>query len=467
MIEIVLKNRCPENLHLSASRADPTSKKIIYCRIRLLLCLLLLLSGVFLSGCATQPGPMVSTYELDAAGSPPPLVNQILVNFVDTHKDTPKPVGQPGSNYRIRGKREVWNASPEVRQIKSEVEHDYNLHSIDEWPIKLLGLHCVVYEVPKDYSIDSVLKKMAGDTRIESAQRMQKFGSLAQKYNDPYLKLQHAAQSMEIVAAHRLARGRGIKVAIIDTGIDVNHPEIRGRITHKRNFVNHDSEAFSGDIHGTAIAGIIASMADNKVGIIGVAPEVEIYALKACWPKNPGDVSAICSSFTLALAITFAIEQGVDILNLSLNGPSDPLLARLINLSLKKGMVVVAATPDEGPTGFPASLDHVIAVDTNIEHLYESNINLVSAPGGGILTTIPYGSYDFLTGTSLAAAHVSGVVALLLERNPELSFEEILRLLRAPGYNNSNASASPSVSAYAALEELTGELRSHRELASN
>ena len=120
------------------------------------------------------------------------------------------------------------------------------------------------------------------------------------------------------------------------------------------------------------------------------------------------------------------------------------------------------ATPEEGPVGIPASFDRVIAVDTDIEHPYPSHTNLVSAPGSGILTTTPHGSYDFLTGTSLAAAHVSGVVALLLERDPNLSTHDILKLLRAPGYNdNYRLPAASSVSAYAALAKLLsgGEIR--------
>ena len=135
-----------------------------------------------------------------------------------------------------------------------------------------------------------------------------------------------------------------MRVAVVDTGVDFDHPDLRGRVVKAQNFVDRVGDRnFTTDVHGTAVAGLIAATAGNGVGIVGVAPEAEIYALKACWQQPPGAREAVCNSYTLAKAVDFAIGQGVQVLNFSLAGPPDPLLGRLIGQALARGIVVVAA----------------------------------------------------------------------------------------------------------------------------
>src|SRR5258705_9176099 len=138
------------------------------------------------------------------------------------------------------------------------------------------------------------------------------------------------------------ATGRGIRVAVIDTGGDRSHPDLRGRIDTARNFVSDDAR-FDSDIHGTAVAGIIAANADNGIGIVGLAPDAGLLVLKACWQHAIDDVRAQCNTFTLAKALTFAIDQRADIINMSLGGPNDPLLGLLIEIALTRGIIIVAA----------------------------------------------------------------------------------------------------------------------------
>jgi subtilisin family serine protease len=267
------------------------------------------------------------------------------------------------------------------------------------------------------------------------------FRVLAQRYDDPYFSLQHGIRSMQIDQAHQWARGQGVEIAVIDTGVDVTHPELEERIADAQDFVADSSQSFAADIHGTAVAGVIASAANNGIGIVGVAPAVKILALKACWPLEPGSVAALCSSFTLAKAISFAISKRPDVLNLSLAGPPDPLLSRLLSRAIDRGIIVISAADPElgGRPGFPSALDRVIIVSTAGSDGWAVTPDSVAAvrrliaPGDEILTTMPYGTYDFLSGSSLAAAHVSGLVALLLERNRDLSVEQILALLRETG----------------------------------
>src|SRR5262249_11136688 len=157
-------------------------------------------------------------------------------------------------------------------------------------------------------------------------------------------------------------------------------------------------------------------------GIIGVAPDVKLLALRACWPAQ---ARSVCSSFTLAKALTYALERAPQIINLSLAGPSDPLLARLLQLVLARGITVVAACRDAACDSFPADVPDVIAV-SDVSTAAESptaaatHIIPLVAPGTDVITTMPNGTFDFVSGSSMSAAHVSGIVALLLERRPDL-----------------------------------------------
>lgn len=203
-------------------------------------------------------------------------------------------------------------------------------------------------------------------------------------------------------------------------------------------FVAGGEQSFSQDRHGTAVAGIIAARANNQIGIVGIAPEADILALKACWQRASASRQALCSSWTLAKAVDFAILAGAQVLNFSLAGPPDPLLARLLGRAAAQGITVVAAARESasGP-GFPAALDTVIAVissDATGQVRLPANVMHpppLIAPGIEILTTVPRRAYDFVSGSSLAAAHVSGIVALLLEWQPTLSPARLHTLLQS------------------------------------
>jgi subtilisin family serine protease len=372
----------------------------------------------------------------------------VLVTFT---QKAPRRLQRAGSTPRAYGGRSAYKASSRVKRAAAKIARTYGLRRVDEWPIEVLGVHCVVYELAPEQSSAELLERLAGDPRIESAQPMQIFKVLTESYNDPYLALQHGVRSMQIEQAHLWARGRGIKVAVVDTGVDVNHPELESSIETAEDFVGESSQAFTSDIHGTAVVGVIAAAADNGIGIVGVAPSVEILALKACWQQEARSAPALCNSFTLAKAISFAIDRRPDVLNLSLAGPRDPLLSRLLSRAIDKGIVVVGAADPESRlrSGFPAAVSHVIVVSATAaeEPGLRGSVAVVpglSAPGREILTTTPHGAYDFLSGSSLAAAHVSGLAALLLERNKRLSADEILALLNATAGTGLNACAALS-----------------------
>jgi subtilisin family serine protease len=233
------------------------------------------------------------------------------------------------------------------------------------------------------------------------------------------------------------------------------------------NFVDGGEHTFTQDHHGTAVAGIIAASADNAIGIFGIAPDADLVAVKACWHPTAGAPEALCSSWTLAKAIDFVIHAEARVMNLSLTGPHDPLLARLIKTALERHITVVTAVLEDsaqGP-GFPASLDTVIAIHASDPHGQVRNLVKrlptpgLAAPGVEILSTAPSHTYAFLSGSSLAAAHVTGMVALLLEHAAHLSPAHVHALLRATARPVSSAgpaghSVLGVVDACAALEKL-------------
>jgi subtilisin family serine protease len=219
---------------------------------------------------------------------------------------------------------------------------------------------------------------------------------------------------MSVPAAHRWSRGAGVLVAVIDSGVDATHQDLAGSGQDERDFVETGPGARDGGRHGTGIAGVIAAVDNNGVGIVGVAPDVGLLALRACWPARTAD-TAVCNTFTLAQALVAAIDARADVINLSLVGPADPLLSALTNRATLAGAIVVGAVPVGGRMdGFPAGAPGVLPVEMAEDAAAASTALL--APGKEILTLVPGGRYDFATGNSLAVGNASGIVALLRAR---------------------------------------------------
>jgi subtilisin family serine protease len=178
--------------------------------------------------------------------------------------------------------------------------------------------------------LDDVLAQLTVDPRVESVQQNQFFQDLQALARDPYASLQYGPRAVHADRAHAWVTGRSGRVAVVDPGVDTNHPDLTDRVVKTINFVEGDEKTFTADHHGTAVAGVIGARADNGIGIYGIAPDADLLAVKACWHRRPGTPEAWCSSWTVAKAIDFAIVERVRVVNLSLSGPPDPLLRRLI-----------------------------------------------------------------------------------------------------------------------------------------
>ncbi len=323
-----------------------------------------------------------------------------------------------------------YTASREARSQARALADQYRLQPVAEWPITVLNVYCLVYRIGEQTDRNLLLADLRHDPRVESAQALESFStqttsSTTTHYNDTYAGLQRNLDELAVPEAQRWSLGRGVRVAVIDTGVAVDHADLQGRIAESRNFVDDDATQFRRDRHGTAVAGVIAAVANNNVGIVGIAPEVGLLAYKACWETAAKD-AASCNTFTLARALAAAIEARADIVNLSLAGPDDPLLTRLVRSAQRAGIIFVGAAPP-AKGGFPIDIEDVIGVETS--EARSRRRGLITAPGEDIFTLTPAGHYDAASGSSLAAAEVSAMVALLHARDRRLDAARARRLL--------------------------------------
>lgn len=310
------------------------------------------------------------------------------------------------------------------RRVAAELAEQYQLILINDWPMPVLGVDCFVMTSPSQAPIERVAERLSLDPRVESAQSMNLFHVLA--YNDPLYPLQPSGKQWHLEELHRVATGRNVRVAEIDTGVEAEHPDLKGQIVLARNLV--DARPAAAEAHGTEVAGIIAAIGNNGIGIVGIAPEVRLIALRACWETGDHTDAAVCSSFTLAKALQFALDANAQVINLSLGGPRDRLLERLLDAALGRGVTVVsAADPGSFDGGFPASHSGVLAIASDGAH--DIGGNILRGPGRDIPTTVLDGKWSFVTGSSFAAAHVTGLVALLRELAPDLQPPQIRALL--------------------------------------
>ena len=236
----------------------------------------------------------------------------------------------------------------------------------------------------------------------------------------PYGVAMIQAKSMWIESS----RGEGINIAIIDSGCDIEHESLKDNIVFVRNFTDEDNKNPNIVIdrvgHGTHVAGVIAANGNNNT-VVGVAPWANLFILKAIDRSGSGKVSWVIN------AINYAVEKKVDIISMSLGmSNNDPKLEKAIKHAVNNNILVVCAAGNEGDGNannfeysYPASYVDVIsvgAVNQKGVPANFSNSNLVVdlvAPGVDIISTYPNNQFASLSGTSMAAPHVSGSLALL------------------------------------------------------
>ena len=261
------------------------------------------------------------------------------------------------------------------------------------------------------------------------------------------------------------ATGKGVTIAVIDTGIDYNHREFKGRIRAGYDFVDGDSIAEDSNGHGTHVAGTIAAAKDGR-GITGVAHDAKIMPIRVLDENGAGYLSDAIR------AVRWATNNGADVINLSLGGAGySQAMADAIRHASRRGTVVVMAAGNWGGASpdYPAAhaIDHGIAVGAvqrDGRLAWFSNragsrpLNYVMAPGVGIKSTLPGNRSGYFSGTSMAAPHVAGVAGLLKSHNSSLSSGAIEDLITGTTQGRSSSKGNPTGTQSAGTRSLSSRV---------
>jgi len=254
----------------------------------------------------------------------------------------------------------------------------------------------------------------------------------------PTENLEWGVDRVDADLAWAVSKGNGVKVAIIDTGIDKDHPDLVANLKGGVNFTSRFSTRWNDDNgHGTHVAGIVAAV-DNTIGVIGVAPEAHLYAVKVLDRNGSGYVS------TVIKGIEWAKNNGMQVVNMSLGTASDvQALHDAVDAAYAAGLVLVAAAGNSGDGNgstneviYPAKYSSVIAVaatasdDSKPTWSSEGAEVELAAPGLNIRSTWNDGQYKTISGTSMATPHVAGTVALVLGKGGIISPAEVRALLQ-------------------------------------
>ena len=312
------------------------------------------------------------------------------------------------------------------------LQRRYRLTRIESQTFQLSGTTLFRWRIPDRRSVASVVRALEAERVVASAQPNYLF-TLQQdeaKTASDGDAAQYELAKLRLPQAHALAKGDKVPVAVIDSGIDANHPELAGAVAESYDTLTAPMAPHK---HGTAIAGLIA--AHGK--LMGAAPGAAIMAIRAF---DGTGANAEGTTFNILKGLDWAAAHGARVINMSFAGPSDPAIHRSLAAAHKKGIVLVAAAGNAGPKSpplYPAADPNVIAVtatDAEDKLFPLSNRGryiAVAAPGAQILVAIPDGGYEVASGTSYSAAEVSGIVALMLERNRDLTPDKARDILLA------------------------------------
>ncbi len=343
--------------------------------------------------------------------------------------------GPPANERRLVPDEVVIELSNSVNaQQVDALQRRYRLTRIESQAFGLSGTTLYRWHIPDRRSVATVVRALEGDRAVASAQPNYLFalqdGDIKNEVvNNEGDAAQYELAKLHLPQAHTLAKGDNILIAVIDSGIDTNHPELAGSIADSFDTLE---AAKAPHQHGTAVAGLIA--AHGK--LMGAAPNARILAIRTF---DPAGAAALGTTFNILKGLDWAAAHGARVINMSFAGPSDPAIHRALESAHKKGIVLVAAAGNAGaasPPLYPAADPNVIAVtatDASDKLFEQSNRGrhiAIAAPGVQIMVTIPESGYEVSSGTSYSAAEVSGIVALMLQRKAGLTPEQVRTILR-------------------------------------
>jgi len=326
------------------------------------------------------------------------------------------------------------------RQVGEQFAADHNSRVVDYFRLARLNVHVFLLSV-RDAQSGRALNEMLRDPRPLWVQYNSTYG--ASPANSAAIApnqsaTQYALEILHVAPVLDVTKGTGIKVAIVDSGVDVTHEALAGAHIAVLDIISEPNAILTTptpEVHGTAIASIIV----GRGKLQGIAPEVDLLAIRAFRQTDASSGAARSSAFYLSKGISTAIEHGVRVINLSLTGPQDRLVAQAVEQALLSKIAVIAAAGNAGagaPPAYPAAQAGVIAVTATDgkDRLYRQanrgSYVTLAAPGVDILVAEP-GGYGYLSGTSMATAYVSGLSALMIARADDLTPTRLRKLLEA------------------------------------
>ncbi len=336
----------------------------------------------------------------------------------------------------------------------------HGLERISSENLPLLGSTIGLFRIVDQRPLETARRQFAADASVRSVQlNFRYFLQQQRKTTTEGDAAQYAVAQLRLPQAHQLVRGMNVTIAVIDSGVDARHPELANSVAD--NFDALGSKE-GPHVHGTGIAGAIVAHAR----LMGSAPEARLLAIRAFGGGSKGE----STSYVIIRGMNYAAEHGAQIINMSFAGPKDPLIERAIAATAARGILMVAAAGNAGaksPPLYPAANPNVIAVSGTDaqEKLFAAsnrgNHIAIAAPGADIFLPAPDDKYQITSGTSFSAAYISGVAALIMERNPALNPNDVRAILMktardlgTPGrddlFGAGNADAFAAVTAAAA-----------------
>jgi subtilisin family serine protease len=358
----------------------------------------------------TPPTPPVITRTPDLPPSPPVVSPQPPVVGLDEY---------------VPDEVLVTIARNQAQATDDAIAQTHGLQLLERLDLALIDLRIVRYRILDGRTVPAVVAALQSDPRAGDPQANYIYRSSQGTPAIQSAQLQYALAKVDAGSAHLLAHGRGALVAVIDSGIDATHPDLAAAVANSFDAVG-DGDT-KPDPHGTAVAGIIRA----RGTVQGIAPQARLLSVRAFAPQAQGRPSSATSA-TLLRSLDWSVEGGARVLNLSFVGPRDPLIEKAVRAAHARRAIIVAAAGNAGPAAppaYPAAYKEVIAVTAtdSADRLYKDanrgSYIAVAAPGVDILAPTTGHSHQLHSGTSFAAAHVSGIIALMLEKNPHLSAE--------------------------------------------
>ena len=390
-------------------------------------CLLICLLVALISACQPQLSHVFPT-------SPPAGYRQLLITF----KNSATPHTLPGGSLRSYRAGGDWVVPLELSNYIQQLEQQFALQRQKAWQMESIEKHCVVFTIAADSDLKAVLNDIKQQPFVDTVQLMQEFevmtnvrtAASATHYNDTHARLQYGEHLEQLSALHELSRGQSVKIGVLDTVSDIHHPDLLGQVAQQYQYVAASQHQ---ETHGTAIAGIIVAKANNGTGLVGLAPDAQLYVYGAC--ESQGNAKARCNSFNVLQGLEQAIKDGVQVLNLSIAGPRDDLVEQVLEVAIARGMLVVASINPERPQqSYPALMPGVIGVAEMVPSQVGNSTDLSEQFGDWLarsekLSTLSGGGYQFFYGSSIATASVTGIAALLRSRQPAQSTSAFVNAL--------------------------------------